>query len=252
MNDKPETVLSEDDLHAYVDGQLDEERRAEVEAYLAANPQAAAEVADYRRINAALGEAFDGVMDEPIPASHVAAVKARGWRPALPMAAALVGLLMGGGIGWGAHGFAERDPTNLIAASSAAYDVFSVEKRHPVEVAATESDHLQKWLSNRMGMPLSIPRLNDLGFSLVGGRLLVGENAPAALLMYENGEGRRMVLYVRNDLPPARANDFAYARSNETGVVAWSHGNVGFGVAGGFSEKELVPAAHLVRAQLSL
>lgn len=100
-------------------------------------------------------------------------------------------------------------------------------------------------------MSLTIPRLGDLGFELVGGRLIVGEHAPAALLMYENDEGRRIVLYVRNDLPEGEGEaPMKYERHADTGVVAWAQGTTGFGLAGGFSEKELLPAAQLVQAQL--
>ncbi|NIA69867.1 hypothetical protein HBA54_14780 [Pelagibius litoralis] len=88
---------------------------------------------------------------------------------------------------------------------AAAYVVYAPDNRHPAEVAATEAEHLSIWLSNRMGMAFRIPRLGDLGFELVGGRLMVGDHAPAALLMYENGQGRRLVFYLRNDLPAAGA-----------------------------------------------
>lgn len=44
-------TISERDLHAYVDGLLDEERCAAVEAYLTERPAEAARVADYRRQN---------------------------------------------------------------------------------------------------------------------------------------------------------------------------------------------------------
>lgn len=44
-------TISERDLHAYVDGLLDEGRCAAVEAYLVERPAEAARVADYRRQN---------------------------------------------------------------------------------------------------------------------------------------------------------------------------------------------------------
>ena len=43
-----------DDLHAYADGRLPAARRAAVEAYLAAHPGAAAEVAAWRETDAQL------------------------------------------------------------------------------------------------------------------------------------------------------------------------------------------------------
>jgi anti-sigma factor RsiW len=51
-------IPSEDELHAYVDERLEPVRRAQVQAWLAANPQAAARVegwrADARRLRTAL------------------------------------------------------------------------------------------------------------------------------------------------------------------------------------------------------
>lgn len=51
-------IPSDDELHAYVDERLEPVRRAEVQAWLAANPQAAARVegwrADARRLRTAL------------------------------------------------------------------------------------------------------------------------------------------------------------------------------------------------------
>lgn len=44
-------LVSEWDLHAYVDGQLDEGRCAAVEAYLAEKPAEIARLVDYRRQN---------------------------------------------------------------------------------------------------------------------------------------------------------------------------------------------------------
>ncbi len=44
-------TISERDLHAYVDGLLDEGRCAAVEAYLVERPAVAARVADYKRQN---------------------------------------------------------------------------------------------------------------------------------------------------------------------------------------------------------
>jgi anti-sigma factor RsiW len=253
-NEQEKYVATADDLHGFADGRLPADSAEKVEAYLAAHPEAAAEVADYRRINAVLHEAYDDILDKPVPAAQVAIVRERRPRIAVPIAAAIAGLLAGIVIGLSLQRIGETEMSPLAAlveGSSAAYVVYAPEKRHPVEVAAAEAEHLSKWLSNRIGMSLPIPRLGDLGFELVGGRLLVGGDAPAALLMYENDEGRRIVLYVRNDLPEYEPAPLRYQRRADTGVVTWVEGSAGFGLAGGFSEKELLPAAQLVQAQLS-
>ena len=55
---------------------------------------------------------------------------------------------------------------------------------HPVEVGADDEQHLVNWLSKRLGVKVRAPKLDDAGMSLVGGRLLPGENGPVAQFMY--------------------------------------------------------------------
>lgn len=252
MTNRTQSPISNDDLHAYADGKLPSDRMAEVEAYLAKHPAAARQIEDYRAINQALHLGFDPALEDPIPASHVDLALHRRPRFVLPMAAALAGLLIGVSGGWLSHGYISRDQVaaeGLATRAKAAYAVYAPEIRHPVEVFAKDSDHLATWLSNRMGMTFRVPQLADLGFALVGGRLMIGETAPAALLMYENGQGRRLVLYVRNDLPEKRQVEMRYERSAGTGVLYWVDDSKGFGLSGGFSEQELLAAAQAVRAQ---
>ncbi|MDP2785399.1 MAG: hypothetical protein Q8O38_12520 [Sulfurimicrobium sp.] len=56
--------MREEDLHAYVDGQLDAARRAEVEDWLAANPDEQARMADLQKQNAMLHALFNPVLTE--------------------------------------------------------------------------------------------------------------------------------------------------------------------------------------------
>jgi anti-sigma factor RsiW len=252
MTKSTQSPVSSDDLHAYADGQLASERMAEIEVYLARHPDAARQVEDYRALDAALHSSFDHILDEPIPSAHVDRVLHRRRRLAVPFAAALAGLVVGAAGGWIAYDSFGRDElaSELLAERArTAYAVYAPEVRHPVEVFAKESGHLATWLSNRMGMTFRIPQLADLGFTLVGGRLMIGERAPAALLMYENGEGQRLILYVLNDLERGSGLDMRYERSGETGVVYWIDDAKGFGLSGGVSESELRAAAAVVRAQ---
>jgi len=254
MTRKPSPPISTDDLHGYADGQLPPARAAEVEAYIAAHPAAARQVEDYRAINAALHRALDGVLDEPIPAAHMDVARRRRPRPTLAAAASVAGLLIGLAGGWLLNDrlSADRPATaELAGRAAAAYLVYAPEKRHPVEVSAADSDHLKAWLSNRLGMTFRLPRLSELGFELVGGRLMAGNDTPAALLMYEDAQGRRLVLYVSKDLPADGEHAMRYRRDAAAGVVYWSDGSNGFGVSGDFSETELMPAARVVRSQFS-
>lgn len=70
---------------------------------------------------------------------------------------------------------------------------------HPVEVKATEQDHLVQWLSNRLGQSIKAPDLTGFGFRLMGGRVLpAAASGVAAQLMYDDDHGTRLTLYLRN------------------------------------------------------
>ncbi len=59
--------FSDVDLHAFVDGQVNPERRALIDAYLKATPAEAARVDLWRRQNEAIRSVFAGAASEPVP-----------------------------------------------------------------------------------------------------------------------------------------------------------------------------------------
>jgi hypothetical protein len=61
-------------IYAYVDGELDAESAARLEADSRADPQLAARIAQQRELRARLGAEFDPVLAEPIPARLSAAL----------------------------------------------------------------------------------------------------------------------------------------------------------------------------------
>ena len=126
----------------------------------------------------------------------------RGWWQALAAAAAgLVLFVVGAASGWYGRELlapAASRSESLVADAAAAHLIYAAEKRHAVEVPASEEEHLATWLGRRLAVPLRIPHLGDSGYELVGGRLLpAGSGQPAAQLMYQDDGGRRVTLYVR-------------------------------------------------------
>ncbi|HZB92505.1 MAG TPA: hypothetical protein VE397_13750 [Stellaceae bacterium] len=92
--------ITEEDLHAYVDGALDAERRYKVAAFLASAPAEAARVEAFRAQKAGIQALFDGVAREPAPQRLKRAMLKRGsvrvLRRLAPMIAAggIAGLLL--------------------------------------------------------------------------------------------------------------------------------------------------------------
>ena len=111
----------------------------------------------------------------------------------------MVGLRTLGGLGgWiGRGALAPMTSGNDLAqAALKAHDTYVVEVVHPVEVPASQRDHLESWISKSVGAPLVPPDLAASGFALMGGRVLPSEDGTAGLFMYENDAGTRITLYI--------------------------------------------------------
>ena len=246
-------VVTEVDLHAHVDGVLPAERAAEVDAYLAEHPGEAARLAAYREQNAALHREFDPVLDER-PPHRLDAPRLYRARPLLRYAAVVAWFALGGVIGWQLHAFtADRraEATSWPRRAAIAHVVYSPEVRHPVEVGADQEAHLVAWLSKRLGTPLKVPHLGDLGYTLVGGRLLPGERGPVAQFMYQDSKGQRLTLYVRVNPDDSGETAFRFAQEHGVGVFYWLDRKLGYALSGEVEKGELLRIATAVYRQLN-
>jgi anti-sigma factor RsiW len=262
------SVVTEADLHAWVDGQLPAESRAAVEAWLKDHPQDAARMEHYRRQNSALQGKYNRVLEEAVPA-HLSAMAQR-LQPSSASrlsqgraAAMLAALAIGGAGGWYTHLWYDgqtvkntvaRSTPSFVRQAAVAHVVFSPEVRHPVEVGADQEAHLAAWLSKRLGTQLRVPHLAEQGFSLVGGRLLPGQpddRLPVAQFMYQDGKGQRLTLYVRTDAEAARETAFRFAQEKNVGVFYWVDQKLGYALSGEIEKAELLRVANAVYKQLN-
>ena len=250
--------ISEDDLQAYVDGRLSAEAEAAMIQYLREHPQVAARVRAYSENRDALRAQLRPRLEAPLPArlrpQNMLAELARRRRRRLTAIAAAAGwLVIGSVIGW-----TVKDIFPLVATAPrvpmedaiAAHRTFVVEVRHPVELDASQSEHLAQWLSNRLGKAITIPDLRDLGLTFLGGRLLPTVEGPAAFFMYEDGKSTRVTFYVR---PRAGMGTTAqhYVERNGVGALYWFVDGVGYAVTGAISQPKLQAAADSVQRQTS-
>jgi anti-sigma factor RsiW len=243
--------ITERELHAYVDGQLDATRRAEIEAHLVANSGALSHVQQLRDQIQGLHQEYDEVLNEPVPAQLSQVLRRR----TLPrgLAASVAGLLCGAVVGWFAHSATQsRDMPPVVFARDAlaAHVLFVDEKRHPVEVSADQEAHLVAWLSKRLDAPIHAPILLEQGFSLLGGRLLPGSDAPLAQLMYESKAGERLTLTVRHASQPVDQTGFQVLEKGGTSVFYWIDQQYGYALSGNIGKQKLLAVAQSVELQL--
>jgi anti-sigma factor RsiW len=245
------SLISETDLHAYADNQLDANRRAELKACLVNEPEAAAKVQQIQSQNQTLRQHFDGVLDEPLPERLSSLLQEARWPRAI--AAAIAWLGCGVVLGWFAHLLL---PVPLPAQAGfardalAAHVLYTAEQRHPVEVPAEQEAHLVAWLSKRLAAPIRAPDLQAQGFSLLGGRLLPGEQAPLAQLMYQSAAAERLTLTVRHAAQPTADTGFKVLEQNGISVFYWIDRDYGYALSGTIGRARLLAVAQAVERQL--
>lgn len=253
--------FSERDIHMALDGELPGEEHMAYDAWLEANPEMKAKSARYIADRAAMRAAFAGVMDEPVPARLRQVVlgevpaRASAWRSRWWLSAAAAVMLAVGGLGGyvaGVDSIARRgDGDDRLAEQAiAAHVTYAAENRHAVEVPASDKDHLQTWLSNRVGLKLVAPDLAAEGFDLVGGRLLpAGGQAKAAMLLYEDAKGERISLYVTAESSETSKGTYA-AEAGGPEAVYWLDKGYACAVVGSLPPERLSDVAKSAYGQL--
>lgn len=247
-----QTPVTEDELHAYVDGELPADRREAVEAWLASHPEDASLVAMWRAQTEMIRARYGAVAQEAVPARlklDQLLRNGRRWR-AIAVAATVAAFIIGGVVGWMVRDASATAPDasqNFANEALAAHRLYSGEVRHPIEVAAGEN-HLLPWLSRRVGTQLRAPDLTAFDFRLLGGRLLPSASGPAALFMYESGSGERVTLYCAQ-VKEAPAG-LRYLAADNFAAVHWVEGDYGWVISGPAEKSRLKGIAKSVYEQL--
>jgi anti-sigma factor RsiW len=150
-----DTAVTDDELHAYVDGELPGDRLKAVEAWIAMHPEDSARVAAWRSQAELIRVRYGGVARDPVPSRLDFERLRRAERKWtwLAAAAVLLAFVAGSATGWFGRGAMQVPPTaaapTVTADALEAHKLYIKEVRHPVEVPA-DAQHLVPWLSRRV------------------------------------------------------------------------------------------------------
>lgn len=267
MDASKDLPVTDDELHALLDGRLTAEEHAALLARLAQQPVAQARWRAWQRQHAALRGLHAELLRQDLPAALQAAARsveqthgrvqqARRW------SAVAASLLLAFGLGWFGRAawmpaaspvLAQQAPArDFVRQAAIAHAVYSPEQRHPVEVAANQEEHLVQWLSKRLGRPLKLPQLQALGYELVGGRLLPGDDGARAQFMYQNAAGVRVTLYLGQrpaELGSETRVEFRYNADGPVPSFYWIDGEQAYALSGALSREQLLRLAEAVYQQ---
>ncbi len=274
--------VTDEVLGAYIDGELDETTRIEVEAYLARNPKAVEYVEQASRLRDNLHRLFDNQLAVPLPPHHAELAealerstslgKSRRFHPQLLAAciAALV-LLTATGLGWrylsgditGQRMFAlfdqqlppEGKATNQQASSGqqGAADVGGQHAATKQAVAASQGDELEGGQQNTTGEKapapaVSAPDFSSFGFQLVGTRVLAKHDDQSMQLIYESSEGARVELFYTSGSPTSKSS-LTLMEEGPIAVLFWHNAGRSYSLIGEVDRNTLLEIGKVVNGE---
>ncbi|MCO5088002.1 MAG: hypothetical protein M9883_14205 [Methylobacteriaceae bacterium] len=258
--------VSEAELHAFVDGQLGDERALAVAVWLAESPRDGLRVDGWRMQNDAIQRAFPAPAreratlafraidsDAPLTMPSTPAIEDYRARRRRRRTMALVAAFVAGAFAASALAlFAHRMTTRPIPSDPIFVEVTTVsdefarraveawrtyarDPARPVEVDARDMAGLTKWLKERTG--LAQPPV-IVAARLIGARVLPAHGGNAAFLLYRLASGDPVVLLAE----PGARSPGAY-RSGDVSARAWSRDSFDYAIAGAVPDARLAALA---------
>lgn len=249
--------ITDDDLHAYVDGVLGAERQVVVVAYLEQNMQQKQRTDVWRRQRDHLREGLAGIAEEPLPpeltmAHLLDAGRQRRfvWFTDYGRVAALVLLAFGIGVSSGWFGrsapaihpaTAETGIAALQSETRAAYRIFTPSPRTAISATAHT-------LAAAVGHGFTIPDLTAAGYTVERIEWLATMHGPAAVVMYRASDAQSLLLLVRKMDVPATSDRMTEDHHHGRSMFTWISHGVGFAVASASAPERLHHIANQIRA----
>jgi anti-sigma factor RsiW len=234
-------------LSAYVDSELGEERYAAVESHLADHPEAAARLAEYRRRDEALRLAFAELSADqakrPTPCIGPPGRRRR-HRFRLAIAAAIFGLILGTAGWWYASTILEDHALAALAHEAVTAHLLYADQPGRSPIVTENRERVSARLSALLGAEVKAPNLSGLGLQLVELRELAADGGPAALLVYQDADGREVSCYFKH-LAENRETGFARKVAGGASVIYRLDEHLGYAVVGALAVGTLQRIAEL-------
>jgi len=252
-------TVNEQELHAFIDGELEPERATEIGRLIAGDTALAARVAAFRSDKERLSRIYAGLEKRPLPAEWLRQIETRD-RSVKPlsrlytMRSTLAGiaaaLLVALGT-WTAFEVQTAGNPDAIIGEAISARADSLKPQEVIEVAAASpSEDQNEVLTSALGMKLKVPDMSKVGYRLAVIRVYSDvPGGKAVELRYRSGEDRVFTLYVRHPNSAARVD---LLQRDNLRICIWQDDVVGTVMVGQMSAGEMARAASAAYAGLNL
>ena len=254
-------------LSAYIDGEVSEAERTELEQLVARDDEARLLLDMLRAGNTFGNKAFEEFLHDPVPLSLVRHIKqgpglspkaervvsaaprrakVRLWPRALAASIAL--FLIGGSTGY-MIGKTSNDglaPANVASARTWLDDIAEYHRvyarqtaEHLVEVPAGDGARIESWLTSSVGVNFALPDLSARGLTFQGARLLVAGGKPVAQLMYRNADGDIFAICFLKSGAAGGEGKMTESMRDDIAMISWQKAGASYVVVGPSSDANL-------------
>src|SRR5262245_58089791 len=244
--DQDDFPITADEISAYLDRELDPKAMERITGRLARDPQAALQLAAYRRRDEALIQAFNDASITSTYEFQPRRAKPLRWLPvgALLLIGALAGLLL-----WqverAAGGVVLADLASDAKTAHAIYAGTDLPQGPAADLSVRTAERLSAVLQN----DYRAPDLGSIGFALAGSWELPTKHGLAAVLVYRGFDGRTSSCYFKR-VADEEDTDFQITRMAGATMVYRIDDRIGYAVVGPFAPEVLMRAAELGYRQM--
>jgi anti-sigma factor RsiW len=245
MSAHPE--FREEDIHAFIDGELDSARSAEIADAEREDGALAARIAAFRADRKRLADVYTPLIEEPLPPAWVSRIaghdrrRRSAWLAPITAIAASIVLLVAG---LSTYRQLPANGEESIVREALAARADMLEAHEAIAVAsAAQAQGTDRVIAGALGMRLRAPDLTRMGYRLTNVRIY--ENVPGGRsveLRYRDAANRDFALYVRH---PSSGVRFDQYRRAGLRICVWQDDVLGTVMTGPISAAEMQRLASL-------
>jgi len=249
---------TEEELHAFIDGELDEARTLEIAALTEADEKLAERIAAFRSDKAMIGRAYAGIDARPLPKEWLELIESRRrvryfpprrrWTAAIVAIAASLLLFVGATLFYRTL-VVPSDEAIVAEALSARREAMAPQQMFAAENLSDPAAR-DLLLTQTLETTLKAPDLGRMGYRLASMRVYAASGGSKAVeLRYRDTKGRLFTLYLRR---PTSAPRVDLINRGGLRICIWQDDVVGTVMLGEMSAAEMARLASLAYAGLNL
>jgi len=239
---------SEEEFHAYLDGELTGDRRRVVRAHLRDHPEEARRLEAYRADGDAIARIFSRAAELPVPARARPQLWRRAWVRAAAVAIIIAGTIAAGlSWLWRDHG---DDALWARFGAEALVAHLSLSKASSGPTMTASLAQMADFFSAATQTPIRLHEPAGSGYALVGSQFLIGKKGPVAQLAFRSRDGTLVTMYFE---PWPRKEDAPFkpaASQSDVTTLVWVDDQFGCAVTGALPRDELERVGRTLYAEL--